>query len=135
MRTIAVGIKDIKKLIEIHKIDETGYVKLEPFVDDVRKKGFRFYGSIRINNLDIVVANGEKNINSSNRYCKTQADLAELFVIVPRTLANWRGYHLIDIEKKRIPLRKYEGEIMYDAKDLLSQLKRLLKKQNADSKL
>lgn len=107
------------------------------FFNEASARVYGFTGVGRANLLQPLIASVEKRITEENRFCNNLEELAELLGIKRATLYRYENGGLITLEKKQRPaytrMIAKTGLIctkrVYDAKDVLKQLKRLQKRQ------
>lgn len=123
MSKAAIDYSALLALAKKHKIGNSDAVAWEAFLTDAKSVLYLFTGVGRNNSLQPIITQAERNINGSNRYCHTRGELAALMGVSRNTLYRWVNGGLVTLKEAK-PQRKFKGKVMYDAMDLLSQLKR-----------
>ena len=126
MRKAAIKYSDLLALAKRHKVGAADVVLLDGFLNDAKGLIFGFTGVGRVNcPLDLIEV-AERKVNAENRYCHTKGELAALLGVSRNTLYRWECNLLVTLKRAQ-PKRRFNGRQMYDAKDVLKQLRKRVK--------
>lgn len=119
---VAIKEQDLNALIAKYRRGK--FVLWEELAKEVETKLLRFCGVGKINALPA------HKVTALTRYVHTKGDLAAIFGVTRTTFHRWEAAGLITATRTTPPQRlKLRYKWVYDAKDILNQLKKQLKKQ------
>lgn len=126
MRKAAIKYSDLLILAKRHKVGAADVVLLDDFLQDAKALIFGFTGVGRVNCPLVLIEAAERKVNAENRYCYTKGELAVLLGVSRNTLYRWECNLLVTLKRAQ-PKRRFNGRRMYDAMDVLKQLRKRVK--------
>lgn len=133
MSRIAIDYDKLLELAEVCRLTRHGsqWIDAQRLIEEISKSTF----SVRVstpNNVEEIIANGEKSLQQGKRFAPTLGDLAAMLGVTRQTLDKWRGAKGITLKKEIHPTGQRIGRMMlkkpqYDLKAVVNDLKKFTK--------
>lgn len=133
MSRIAIDYDKLLELAEVCRLTRHGsqWIDAQRLIEEISKSTF----SVRVstpNNVEEIIANGEKSLQQGKRFAPTLGDLAAMLGVTRQTLDKWRGAKGITLKKELHPTGQRIGRMMlkkpqYDLKAVVNDLKKVYK--------